>query len=571
MPVTKNGSGEIIETPFTDRRDFEETGVVRDDSFAISDDLVRTKQIKFEASAMDPDSSVTIAAGASSGNVTLTLPATSGTLVTAAGEAPAFAIVQTPSGTSPTADSPNDTLTYANGRGIAISSDATTDTVTVASSLVPYQNVRYVDAATGSDSTGNGSQAFPYQTIQAALTSIGSAASQAEYAAAATARYVVKVAPGTYTEDLTVPTRQIIQIDLDSAEIVGNVTQTINGLVHPAAGQKQSKLIIRGTDMRSMYTGSEIPLTGINGNLTVFGNDASSFTHQIHLFQVGVSGNITWDSSGVGGYTGQTFINDGFIIGDLIVTPAKGIAGSLYAANCDTSSSKNLGGVSGAVTLAILRHARFNRAVVASGTGGGRWYNTTFNGSLSHNLTGYAGTVDMDANTWASYNANVSTKGSETVNRIDSAEGVKVTPFGTIAATNVQAALEEVLSEAPGRTDGVIGITIDGGGSAITTGVKGYIEAPFSGTITGWTITADQSGSCVVDVWKDTYANYPPTVADTIAGSEKPTLSSAIKNQDLSLSSWTTSVTKGDVLGFNVDSAATVTRVTVSLRITKSS
>lgn len=110
------------------------------------------------------------------------------------------------------------------------------------------------------------------------------------------------------------------------------------------------------------------------------------------------------------------------------------------------------------------------------------------------------------------------------------------------------------------------GITIDGGGSAITTGVKGYLPIPFTCVINNWNIVADASGSIVVDVWKDTYANFPPTVADTIAGSEKPTLSSAQKNQDLTLSTWTTTVTSGDVLGFNVDSATTVTRATVIIR-----
>jgi len=111
---------------------------------------------------------------------------------------------------------------------------------------------------------------------------------------------------------------------------------------------------------------------------------------------------------------------------------------------------------------------------------------------------------------------------------------------------------------------------IDGGGSAITTGQKGHLEIPFACTITGWTILADVSGSIVVDVWKDTYANFPPTVADTIAGTEKPTLSAVQKNQDLSLTTWTTAVAAGDILAFNVDSVATVTRVTVSLKIAKS-
>ena len=116
---------------------------------------------------------------------------------------------------------------------------------------------------------------------------------------------------------------------------------------------------------------------------------------------------------------------------------------------------------------------------------------------------------------------------------------------------------------------GSFGITIDGGGSAITTGVKGYVEIPYNGVITSWTLTSDVSGSCVIDVWKDTYANYPPTIADTIAGSEKPTLSSSNKNQDNSLSTWTTNVNAGDIIAFNVDSASTVTRLNLSIKINK--
>jgi len=113
---------------------------------------------------------------------------------------------------------------------------------------------------------------------------------------------------------------------------------------------------------------------------------------------------------------------------------------------------------------------------------------------------------------------------------------------------------------------------IDGGGVAITTGVKGDLSPSFSGVITAWRLLADQSGSIVVDIWKDTYANYPPTVADTLAGSEKPTLSGAIKNEDTSLSSgagW--AFTAGDTLRFNVDSATTVTRVAMVLKTRRTS
>lgn len=119
--------------------------------------------------------------------------------------------------------------------------------------------------------------------------------------------------------------------------------------------------------------------------------------------------------------------------------------------------------------------------------------------------------------------------------------------------------------------DDIASITfiIDGGGSAITTGVKGDLEIPFACVIQQATLLADQSGSIVIDIWKDTYANYPPTVADTITASAKPTISSATKSQDATLTGWTTSIAAGDTLRFNVDSATTITRVTLSLKVRK--
>ena len=116
-----------------------------------------------------------------------------------------------------------------------------------------------------------------------------------------------------------------------------------------------------------------------------------------------------------------------------------------------------------------------------------------------------------------------------------------------------------------------VGIVIDGGGSVITTGVKGFVSVPFAGTITAARLLSIDdaviSGSIVVDVWKDTYANYPPTVADTITASAKPTLSSATKSNDTTLTGWSTSVAVGDVFGFKVDSVTSVTKVLLQLTV----
>lgn len=120
----------------------------------------------------------------------------------------------------------------------------------------------------------------------------------------------------------------------------------------------------------------------------------------------------------------------------------------------------------------------------------------------------------------------------------------------------------------------VIGITIDGGGSAITTGVKGYILVPYACTINSVTLLADQSGSSVVDIWKCTYTQFDagsthPVAGDKITASAPPTISSATKAQDTTLTGWTTSISANDVLAFNVNSDTTITRVTLVLKVTK--
>jgi hypothetical protein len=108
---------------------------------------------------------------------------------------------------------------------------------------------------------------------------------------------------------------------------------------------------------------------------------------------------------------------------------------------------------------------------------------------------------------------------------------------------------------------------IDGGGSAITTGVQGDLHIDFDCEITQVTMLADQSGSIVVDIWKDSYANFPATDADSITASAVPTITTAVKSQDATLTGWTKTITAGDHLRFNVDSITTCQRVTVAIRV----
>lgn len=187
-------------------------------------------------------------------------------------------------------------------------------------------------------------------------------------------------------------------------------------------------------------------------------------------------------------------------------------------------------------------------------------------GNFSASLTGKQD-ADATLTALAAYN----TDGILTQTAADTFTGRTITgTSGHVTVTNGSGvAGNPTIDIASGLLTEVRQFVIDGGGAAITTGVKGDIEMPYACTITAVRLFADQVGSIVVDLWKDSYANYPPVVGDSITASAKPTLSSAIKSQDTTLTGWTTSISAGDTIRINVDSATTVTRVTVSISVTK--
>lgn len=116
-----------------------------------------------------------------------------------------------------------------------------------------------------------------------------------------------------------------------------------------------------------------------------------------------------------------------------------------------------------------------------------------------------------------------------------------------------------------------INFIIDGGGSVITTGVKGFVVVDFDCQILNWTIQSSIAGAIVIDIWKKAYAaNTVPAVGNSIigVGGTKPTLTATnLSSQSASLNNYTTSISAGDVLAFNVDSATAVTLVTLALKV----
>lgn len=116
------------------------------------------------------------------------------------------------------------------------------------------------------------------------------------------------------------------------------------------------------------------------------------------------------------------------------------------------------------------------------------------------------------------------------------------------------------------KVTGSFGLTVDGGGNVITSGVKGYLVMPYNATITGWDIIGDISGTCKIDIWKNTSI---PTSVNTITGTEAPLLFNQQINSKNNLTTFNTGLAINDILAFNVISASTVSRINLIIKVIK--
>ena len=118
-----------------------------------------------------------------------------------------------------------------------------------------------------------------------------------------------------------------------------------------------------------------------------------------------------------------------------------------------------------------------------------------------------------------------------------------------------------VATLAPNYKEGSFGVTFDGGGALITSGKIGYVKVPYKGTITGWQLVADQSGSCSIAVKQGVFSPFPPTTTILTAALSGTQTSSAT---GLSLA-----VTAGDWFSFTITGTSAVQLVNLSISITK--
>ena len=145
------------------------------------------------------------------------------------------------------------------------------------------------------------------------------------------------------------------------------------------------------------------------------------------------------------------------------------------------------------------------------------------------------------------------------------ATGASVTgPTGPTGPTGSSITGSTGPTGATGATGGgvrSISLLIGDGSLVITTGVCGALEIPCSCIITSARVLSvdNISGSISIQLWKDSYANFPPTSADLI---DTFSITSGVKSEETGLS---LSVAAGSIVLFNVNSVTSMKQIMLSL------
>jgi hypothetical protein len=179
--------------------------------------------------------------------------------------------------------------------------------------------------------------------------------------------------------------------------------------------------------------------------------------------------------------------------------------------------------------------------------------------------------VELDGDNASPGNDKVyGTNASGTKGWYNAATGGGITALtGDVAASGTGSVVATLASN---LKTGSCGVTFDGQGGTISNGKTAYVQIPYNGTLTGWTLVANTGGNCTVTPFKSTYMSFPPTSPGGNLYSVQPSITAPNqKNQNPSptyLGSQAT-VTAGDYIGFTISGVLTVSWVNLTLLITK--
>jgi hypothetical protein len=252
--------------------------------------------------------------------------------------------------------------------------------------------------------------------------------------------------------------------------------------------------------------------------------------------------------------TFSNFTNNGILIGVLsVLSTATNLSDTSKARFFFTSKFGETVGSAGGVSTTNLQQAYNNSATPEIVT-------NSAEGALS--IKNGTGNADNVTNLYEGVNTAGSITSFIRADGLFSGSSVSTPGFTAntngLTATTISATTYQGINRS-------FGVSFDGMGSVILVNSQTTLTIPYNMIIQSWVLLSDVTGSTVIDIWKDTYANYPPTSGDSITASEKPNISAGTKNQSSTLTGWNAIVNSGDIIRFNVDSCTGMTKVQLTI------
>ena len=110
-----------------------------------------------------------------------------------------------------------------------------------------------------------------------------------------------------------------------------------------------------------------------------------------------------------------------------------------------------------------------------------------------------------------------------------------------------------------------VNYVIDSGSLPMQTGDKGKLTIDVTGVIENIRVLSDQTGDIVFEIEKCTFADYPNFTS--ITNGARVQLTNSDKYFDDVLNNWTSTITAGEILRFNVISVNNIRRLLISLKL----
>lgn len=156
--------------------------------------------------------------------------------------------------------------------------------------VVESNRIFHADSSRTDPYTESGSSSKPFKNLNTLFTAMESDITNRISAGETRSdcRYVVEVAPGTYTDDITIPSAAMIQINMAGAQLSGTITRTVSQVGFGSS--YYSKLIFNGAQGNRAEKGKQATLSG---NITFSTLEGSSYLYYTVFSGIYLSGNIT--------------------------------------------------------------------------------------------------------------------------------------------------------------------------------------------------------------------------------------------------------------------------------------